>query len=112
MGVSINAHVYDVKELVQNIEHTKTKATDLTPGQFLEKVAPEYGAILGDKFVVIWNDYFDEYNPAVKFLNIVGRYFGIEDFWSSSYDRIEGAVEDESIYEQLGLDPYEDDEDA
>lgn len=108
MGVSIDAHVYDQAKLVDEINsfvnnHGGVREGALLPDEWLEKVGNEYGLLIGGKFIVVWNEYYEEYNPASTFLNDVVKYYFPHnvrnedydyDFWAASYSTIDGGVED------------------
>jgi hypothetical protein len=113
MGVSINAHVYDQAALVDEINsfvnnHGGIREGALLPDEWLEKVGNEYGLLIDGKFIVVWNEYHEDYNPATTFLGDVVKYYFPEtdeddyDFWSSNYTTIDGGVEDVlgSVFEE------------
>lgn len=109
MGVNIDAHVHDIEILLEDIESQRTKG-DLPARDFLEKVYKTYGSIYGDKFISLCNEYYDEYNPVYKFYTLVEKYFGIEDYYAKQYDVIRGGADDYELYEELGLNPDEEDD--
>lgn len=80
MGVSINLHVYNKDRLVSDIDRYVVKNGGYRegahrPDSFLELVGPEFGVVTADKFMVVWNEYYEEYNPASNFLEAVDHYY-------------------------------------
>lgn len=111
MGVSINLHVYKVDQLLNDIEeyleHEGGRRPDsLPPRQWFMKVAESFGALENGKFFVVYNEYYEDYNPCSNFLQAVDKYYfptrsedeppeedGYwETFWSDSYETCSGGV--------------------
>jgi hypothetical protein len=91
MGVSIDMHVFKVIDLIADIEKQLDKEKieipedKLGPEELLELIMPKFGMVIGDKFYILWNEYYEEYNSASEILTFIRRYYQLEDFWSSSY---------------------------
>lgn len=80
MGVSIDIHIYNIGELLDEIETYVKKEGGYREGalpvrQWFTRVAPKFGVVEGDKFFLLWNEYYEEYNAATAFLNAVDRYY-------------------------------------
>lgn len=80
MGVSIHGEAYKVSDVISQItafveENGGRREDALPPAQFFAKVAPEFGLIIGDTFVTVWNEYYDEYNAASNFHGAVDHYY-------------------------------------
>lgn len=80
MGVSINLHVYQVPPLVREIdkfvmEEGGYREGALSPHKFLSAVGDEFGRLTTDEFLVVWNEYYDNYNPAYNFIKAVDDYY-------------------------------------
>lgn len=44
---------------------------------------PNFGAVVGDKFVMVYNEYYEDYNPTSNFLESANMYyFGTNDLYS------------------------------
>ncbi len=125
MGVSINARIFNVDDVVKHmnamlIEHSETRRPQATatPLEFLEKVGPSFGYYDGKIFVMVYNEYYEDYNPTSNFSNAVNMYYygtsdtyelmdSFEDVfpWLSGID-VEGGAEkmDSDTAQELGLD--------
>jgi hypothetical protein len=114
MGVSIDLHIYDYFDLVRAIGEEAQKAAaisnDRSLNDFVERVLPKFGVRTGDKFVTLWNEYYEDYNSGSELFRAVELYFGVDDVFLSGYDYGEHANARE-VLEELGIDPIGDDED-
>lgn len=118
MGMSIDLHVYDYFELVKDIrrEVAEKASSHLPPDRsvndFVERVLPEFGIATGNKYVVLWNEYYSDsgYNSGSELFRAVELYFGIDDVFLSGYDYAPHANANE-VLEGLGIKPIGDDED-
>lgn len=80
MGVSIDLQVYTVSSLLDEIEkHVEEsggrREGALPPREWFTKVAEHFGVVDCGKFYVVWNDYYEDYNPANNFLQCVDDYY-------------------------------------
>lgn len=103
MGASIDARVYHIDTVVGQMEaflethaeHRRPEAT-VEPADFIEKVMPNFGVVVGEHFVMVYNEYYEGYNPTSNFLHSAHTYyFGDSDLYS-----IIGTFED--IFDWLG----------
>lgn len=115
MGISIDAHVYDIDTLIESIIAARSgdeSSYQLGIVELLAKIMPEFGRVFGNEFVVIWNEYYAEYNPAIEFLQFIERYYGIEDFFPGDYDTITGGACADDVAEAVGIElPLKEDDD-
>ena len=106
MGMSIHLNAYNYYALATTISDIADMAN--TEGrsaqEFIDRVLPEFGVITGGKFVILYNEYYEEYNNCVEFWSAIDLYFGIEDTYISDYDYIEGANAYE-VLEELEIEP-------
>lgn len=113
MGMSIDLHVYDYFDLVNDI--AKVAGDDIPEGRslndFVERVLPRFGYRFGDKYVTLWNEYYSDsgYNSASELFRAVEMYFGVEDVFLSGYDYGE-HVNAREVLDDLGIEPIGDDE--
>lgn len=112
MGVSIDIHSYDYAALCTQISDIADMAN--TEGrsaqEFIDVVLPNFGVIAGDRFVVLWNEYYDDYNSGSELMKAVDLYFGIEDTFLGNYGYVPHANAYE-VLEELGIEPIKVDED-
>jgi len=90
MGVSINTHIYVYNQLVHDIRELVSEEPDRMPegrslDEFLQKVLPKFGNRFDGYFVTIWNEYYEDYNPASELMQAVGLYFNLSDVWLGNY---------------------------
>lgn len=86
MGVSIDIHKYNVGKIAQwvkkNLETFEMEPQEeisvLTKVKMLAEAYDADVDSTGD-FVLLWNEYFEEYNAAVNFQHDVERLFGFHD---------------------------------
>lgn len=112
MGVSINLHVYDYFDLIAEISKEVEQSGGCPEGrslnEFVERVLPHFGTRQADKFIVLWNEYYEDYNAGVELFRAVEMYFGLEDVFLSNYKIGEsGANAGEILYDVFG-DDFED----
>ena len=115
MGVSIDIHVYDYFNLVKEItKAVKEGGVEIPEGRsindFVERVLPEFGLRAGDKFVTLWNEYYEGYNAGAELFAAVDLYFGLDGTFLDGYDWVGGANAHE-VLEALDIEPIGDDED-
>lgn len=119
MGVSINLHVYDKDRLVTEIDEYVKKEGGYREGahradSFLTLVADSFGLLTPTQFLVVWNEYYEDYNPASNFLNAVDKYYfpernednaldggWWESFWADSYSTCSGGANADEVLGDL-----------
>lgn len=112
MGVSIDIHVYDYFNLVKDITRQAEEGgipEGRTINEFVEKILPEFGIRAGDKFLTLWNEYYEDYNAGSEMMRAARLYFGLEDCWLGNYGRV-GSANAYEVLEDLGIEPLGDDE--
>jgi hypothetical protein len=95
MGVSIHGSAYVLADVVDQIdkyvkENGGYRDNALSAYDFLHKVAPEFGAIIDSHFVTVYNEYYEDYNPAYEFTKAVSTYYfpyvDIDEDFDKSFD--------------------------
>ena len=106
MGVSIDIHSYNYAALCTKISDIAAMANtkDRTAEYFVDFILPEFGVVAGDRYLTLWNEYYDEYNSGSELMRAVDLYFGVEDTYLSGYDYIGGANAYE-VLEALHIQP-------
>ena len=114
MGVSIDLHIYDYFDLIKEIKGLVDENGGIPEGrsldEFVEKVLPEFGVRAGDKYVTLWNEYYEDYNAGSELFRAVEKYFGLDDVFLGSYRTSSGANADDVLSSVFG-DRYDFDED-
>lgn len=93
MGVNIHGEHHRISEVFEAIESFVNKNGGyrkgaLSPSEFFYKVADQFGVVLDDWFVTVYNEYYSDsgYNPSYEFDNAVQRYyFPLKDFDEAPY---------------------------
>ena len=101
MGVIIDANIYDVDEvagyILDNSRLTDLLRADVT--KWLWDNVENFGAWVPNPggprryFVIVWNEYYDEYNPAINFLHALDKVFDIDGAFFDSGIDVPGGVE-------------------
>lgn len=94
MGVGIHGDAYKILDLLVYMENWVNqnggyRDNSLNVEDFLYKVADDFGAILGDWFVTVYNEYYDDYNPEFNFYCAVQKYYFPEVDWDGFDSRDE-----------------------
>lgn len=106
MGISIDNHIYDLSELREYTEEN----CGTTGLAFLELAMPKFGTVVGDQFITLWNEYYEEYNSAREFLYFMEKMTGHEDY-DPPYDYVPCGANAREVADELGLEwPEGDDE--
>lgn len=110
MSVSIGWSAVEAGRVIEGL-HIISKKTEIT-NEDIKKVMAEHGDFLGDWFILLECEYWDDYNPYYNFFNAMDRLLGIdednkEDWGKTSHDfwlknRTHGRDE--------GSEPYYDEE--
>jgi hypothetical protein len=74
MGMSVDVHSYDYEKLVEKLQ--KIGASDKA---LLEKILAKFGERIGDRYILVNNEYWDEYNSYYNLPNLIDSAFGIKD---------------------------------
>ena len=110
MGISICNHIYDYKGLIRDIELVVSKLDALPEGRsvkdFVDRVLPEFGIQAGDKFITLWNDYFEDFSSAFELFRAIELYFGVTDVFLYGYDNQYGANAYD-VFDELKIEPIE-----
>lgn len=116
MSVSVCVHKYNAKPLIQKIA-TVCKTDDVA---LIEQVLSMCGTFVGDYYILLQNDFWEEYNAYFQVSTILEKVFEVEgkvDVFSTCfcYPRDEAIGFDEicipstldEIYDILNIDPEE-----
>lgn len=110
MGVSIDIHVYDYADLIKQItevsQQNEKLESDRTVTDFVERVLPEFGFRSEDKWVTLWNEYYEDYNSGSELFRAVELYFGVDDVYLGDYTW-HGNANAREVLEALGIEPIE-----
>ena len=80
MGVSIHGDHIRVGEVIRQIDAYVKKNGGYREGalpadEFFDKVATDFGAVLDQHFVLVYNEYYEDYNPSYNFDRAVSLYY-------------------------------------
>lgn len=93
MSRSVDLYSYDYKELVEGIkEYVHEEDTTL-----IEKAMNECGNVIGDKFVILSNEYAEDYSPMENMATAINYLYGVED----TFGEILLTFDDKFGYERL-----------
>ena len=108
MGVSIDLHVYDYFALVQQIDDIVQAHGGAPEGrtlhEFVDKVMPHFGIRAADKFITLWNEYYEDANSGYELFRAVAMYFDLDDVFLSGYEYVVHANARE-VFDELGIEP-------
>lgn len=75
MGVSVGLYSYDCKGLVNELkEYTKAQDT-----KEIEEILLLGGSIVGDRYIILNNEFWDEYNAYFGVSEIIDKKFNVQD---------------------------------
>jgi hypothetical protein len=112
MGVSINGEAYRVDDVIKQIDtyvvsNGGFREGALSADEFFHTLADDFGIILGEHFALVYNEYYESYNPAYEFTKAVSSYYfpyvDIDENYNESFslnngtDFGEGANADEIL---------------
>lgn len=81
MGVSVDVHSYDYEELVEEIQkYLKTDNKIL-----IEKILKTGGNIVGDRYIIVDNELWEDSNPVTIISSVFNELFDIDDFLSEIF---------------------------
>lgn len=107
MGVSIDLHVYDlgaIQQQIRNIAESIECPEGRTADYFIENILPEFGFTADDKYITLWNEYYEGYNSGSELMSAVDMYFGTEDTYLDGYGYV-GNVNAYEVLEKLDIEP-------
>lgn len=117
MGILINGEKFSVSDLVNDLEaRIGEPAGKLAPKELLDKVMPAFGVVHEGYFFTVWNEYYEEGNPAWEFTKLVALYYGLVDTcgdrsWSPEYESYSYGSNAYDVAESLGIELGEEYED-
>lgn len=106
MGVSIHMSSYNYYALATQISDIAdmAKTEGRTAQEFIDRVLPKFGVVAGDKFLTLYNEYYEDYNAQGAFWTAIDMYFGTEDSYISDYEYVPSANAYE-VFEELDIEP-------
>jgi hypothetical protein len=80
MGVSIHGSAYSIDHLVVEINKFVTdnggyREGALDPRSLIVIIGSKFGLILEDKFITVYNEYYEDYNPDYEFSAAIKEYY-------------------------------------
>ena len=108
MGMSIDLHIYDYFALIEEIDKLVQANGGAPEGrtlhEFVDKVLPHFGHRAGNKFIVLWNEYYSDsgYNSGSELFRAVEYYFDLDDIFLGGYE-YGGHANAYEVFDELGL---------
>lgn len=113
MGIDIDLCKCNFKELKKAYME---KFPQIQDEDLLEKVLLEFGTVIGEDYVILCNEYYEDGNCFYNVSPVLEKVFKLPDD-SDAFDillakrkEILSHKEEYEAYENLGIDPYEEDE--
>jgi len=104
MSLTISTNVYKVEELTKAIIDTAVNNKDLANEQFIIKALAEFGVIINNVFIVTWNEYAEEGNPAINCMCFFEAIFGVDKpFWKCQLESPVSWTDKEEIATNLDV---------
>lgn len=75
MGQSVNLYSYDKKKLVQRLVEKTSIASD-EDIELLNKILDEFGSTIGDRYVILENNFWEEYDCYYELGFAIDEAFG------------------------------------
>jgi hypothetical protein len=109
MSVSIDIHEYNITKLYnQLVKITEGKLPEgRSVEEFFIKILPLFGTRYGDAFIVLWNEYYEDYNAGIELMRVASLYFGIPDVWLGDYKYLHSNMNAYEALENLKIEPIE-----
>jgi hypothetical protein len=103
--------------LVQESTTSRSKAKakgKMQPVELLEKAMPEAGLVQSNLFILMNNEYWEDYDPWHNLLYLFGQYYGDDDNYSTFEDcliaRKNDGFNSSDFADEIGVELPEDDE--
>lgn len=97
MGVSISIHTYEIDKLLTGIEREVDYTGLIPPRELIPKIMDYFGTVEGNKFYVLWNEYYEQYNAGCNFIVLIQKYYNnnnIRALWGYVSDDGGGSIKD------------------
>lgn len=113
MGIDIDLRKCNFKELKNAYME---KFPQIQDEDLLEKVLLEFGTVIGEDYVILCNEYYEDGNCFYNVSHVLEKVFKLpddSDTFSILLDKSKEILsykEEYEAYENLGMDPYEEDE--
>lgn len=109
MGYDIEVYKYKFKELKKSfMELPRVNDEDL-----LTKIMLEFGEVIGDYYIILDNDYYEDGDCFYNLSNMIDKVFNTEDSFNILLEQREYVVSYKELYEaydNLGLEEPEEEE--
>ncbi len=88
MGVSIDLIKFDFDKLVTEIMTTK----NITNRETLEKILISFGEKIDNVYIILNNEYYEDYNSYYELTHFIDEYFNVEDSSDCIYSKNVGLT--------------------
>ena len=109
MGYDIEVYKYKFKELKKSF----MKLPKVNDEDLLTKIMLEFGEVIGDYYIILDNDYWEDGDCFYNLSNMIDKVFKIEDSFDVLLEQRESMVSYKELYEaydNLGLEEPEEEE--
>lgn len=100
MGRCVDVCIYNYNDLVENFVKEGCEDKEL-----LEKILLKFGHHIGEKYVILCNEFYEEYNPKWELMDLIKNIFKLKTraLWDTKKEYgISGACAYE-VAEELGI---------
>lgn len=102
MGICIDLNIYKAESLIQRF-----KDIGVEDEERIRAILSDCGRFVGDEYIILNNEYYDEYNPYYSVIDILDTAFGIESQTQVFHEvrETEGinSVDRVELFEKYGL---------
>lgn len=109
MGYDIEIYKYKYKELKKSF----MELPGVNDEDLLTKIMLEFGEVIGDYYIILDNDYYEDGNCFYNLPNMIDKVFKTEDSFGVLLEHRESLLSYKELYEayeNLGLEEPEDEE--
>ena len=109
MGYDIEIYKYKYKELKKSF----MELSGVNDEDLLTKIMLEFGEVIGDYYIILDNDYYEDGNCFYNLPNMIDKVFNTEDSFDVLLKRRESLLSYKELYEaydNLGLEEPEEEE--
>ena len=109
MGMDIDVYKYKFKELKKSF----MELPGVNDEELLTKIMLEFGEVIGDYYIILDNDYYEDGNCFYNLPNMIDKVFKTEDSFGVLLEQRESLLSYKALcdaYENLGLEEPEDED--
>lgn len=109
MGVSIELRIGNFNKIVEELTN-KIGKNDI---EMLEKILLQFGERIDDNYLLLNNEYWDEFNSYYGIAELIDRYYGIKNSFDVFLYNMKEANANWNVYDasrELGIDLPDSDE--